>query len=104
MPQVTRELIIRPEAEAEMGEAFDWYEERVPGLGSDFLMNADASFHSILRNPQQFPIVHKNLRRALIRRFPYQIFFLLEEHRVVIIAVFHAKRSPKRWRGRANRL
>lgn len=100
---MTHELIVRPEAEAEMGEAFDWYEERAPGLGSDFLLNVDAAFQAILRHPQQFPIVHKYLRRALIRRFPYQAFFLLEEHRVVILAVFHAKRSPKHWRERANR-
>jgi toxin ParE1/3/4 len=48
---VTPELIVRPEAEAEMGEAFDWYEKRVPGLGSDFLLNVDAALHSILRSP-----------------------------------------------------
>ena len=97
---MTLELIVRPEAEAEMGEAFDWYEERLPGLGSDFLLNVDATFHAILRNPSQYPVVHRNLRRALIRRFPYQVFFLLEEHRIVVLAVFHAKRSPKRWQGR----
>jgi plasmid stabilization system protein ParE len=97
---VTPELIVRPEAEAEMGEAFDWYEKRVPGLGSDFLLNVDAAFHAILRNPYQYPMVHKNLRRALIRRFPYQVFFVLEEHRIVVLAVFHAKRIPKRWQGR----
>lgn len=95
------ELIIRPEAEAEMREAFDWYEERVPGLGSDFLLNLDAAFRSILRAPQHYPVVHRNIRRALIRRFPYQIFFVEAPHRIVVLAVFHAKRSPKRWKGRA---
>jgi plasmid stabilization system protein ParE len=94
---VTRELVVRPEAETEIREAFEWYERRVSGLGSDFLLNVDASLHSILRNPQQFPVIHKDLRRALIRRFPHQIFFLLETHRIVVLAVFHAKRSPKRW-------
>jgi len=94
---VTLKLIVRPEAEVEMAEAFDWYEERVSGLGSDFLLNVDAAFHAILRNPHQFPLVHKNLHRALIRRFPYQIFFLHEEHRIVVLAVFHAKHNPTRW-------
>jgi plasmid stabilization system protein ParE len=94
---VTRELVVRPEAETEIREAFEWYERRVSGLGSDFLLNVDASLHSILRNPQQFPVIHKDLRRALILRFPHQIFFLLETHRIVVLAVFHAKRSPKRW-------
>jgi plasmid stabilization system protein ParE len=97
---VTLEISIRPEAEAEMAEAFDWYEEHVPGLGSDFLLNVDAAFHAILRNPRLFPVVHQNLRRALTRRFPYQIFYVLEEHRIVVLAVFHAKRSPKCWKER----
>lgn len=94
---MTLELIVRPEAESELADAFDWYEDRVSGLGSDFLLNVDAAFHSILRNPRQFPVVHNNLRRALIRRFPYQIFFVLEEKRVVVLAVFHAKRNPRLW-------
>ena len=99
---MTRELVVRPEAETEISEAFEWYEARVSGLGSDFLLSVDAALHAILRNPQRFPVIHKNLRRILIRRFPYQIFFLLEKHRIVILAVFHAKRSPRRWMERDN--
>lgn len=101
---MTFELIISPEAEAEMGEAFDWYEEQLPGLGSDFLLNVDAALQTILRNPKQFPCVYKHLRQTLIRRFPYQIFFLLEKSKIVVLAVFHARRSPKRWLERANKL
>lgn len=73
---MTLELIVRPEAETDLSAAYEWYEERVSGLESDFLLNVDAAFHAILRNPQQFPILHQNLRRALVRRFPYQIFFV----------------------------
>ena len=95
-----RELIIRPEAEAELGEAFEWHESRVQGLGSEFLLAIDATLAGILRNPHQHPLVHKTVRRALLRRFPYKIFFVLGEHRIVILAVFHAKRNPKRWTDR----
>lgn len=49
---MTHELVVRPEAEAEVREAFEWYEERVSGLGSDFLLSVDAALHAILRNPQ----------------------------------------------------
>lgn len=48
---VMYELIIRPEAEAEINDAFTWYEEQVSGLGADFILNLDATFHKILRNP-----------------------------------------------------
>lgn len=95
---MTFELIAPPPRQREkLGEAFDWYEERVSGLGSDFLMNVDAALNAILRNPRRFPVVHNNLRRALIRRFPYQIFFVFEEKRIVVLAVFHASRNPRRW-------
>lgn len=67
---MSRRLIVRPEAEAEMADAFDWYEDRVPGLGSQFLLCVDAVFSAILRSPQQFPRVHRVVRRALTRRYP----------------------------------
>ncbi len=92
-----RELIIRPEAEGEIAEAFDWYEARVPGLGSDFLLASDATFDGIIRNPLQFPSVHKAVRCALLRRFPYEVFFVDAGQSIVVLAVFHVKRNPKRW-------
>ncbi|KAF0221672.1 MAG: hypothetical protein FD174_3 [Geobacteraceae bacterium] len=95
-----RELIIRPEAEAELAEAFEWYEERVQGLGSEFLISVDATVHAITRKPQQFAKVHKTVRRALLRRFPYAVFFLVEGTRIIILAFFHVKRDPKHWQER----
>ncbi len=97
---MSRRLIVRPEAEDEMADAFDWYEECVPGLGSDFLLCVDAVFNTIVRNPLQFPRIHRIARRALTRRFPYEVFFVEDDERVVILSVFHAKRNPKRWQER----
>jgi len=95
-----RLLIIRPEAEAEMADAFNWYEDRVAGLGSDFLLCVDATLSAILRNPQQYPRVHREVRRALTRRFPYEIFFVEDDEQIVVLAVFHAKQNPMRWKKR----
>ncbi|HNX33831.1 MAG TPA: type II toxin-antitoxin system RelE/ParE family toxin [Kiritimatiellia bacterium] len=97
---MSRRLIVRPEAEAEMTDAFDWYEDRVPGLGSAFLLCVDATFSAILRAPQQYPRIHKIVRRALTRRFPFEIFFVEDDERIVILAVFHSKRDPKCWKDR----
>ena len=97
---MSRRLIVRPEAEAEMVDAFDWYEERVPGLGAEFLLCVDAVFSAILRSPRQFPRVHKVARRALTRRFPYEVFFVEDHERVVVLSVFHVRRNPKRWQKR----
>ena len=97
---MSRRLIVRPEAEAEMTDAFDWYENRAPGLGNDFLLCVDAVLNAILRNPASFPRVHRIVRRALTRRFPYEIFFVEDDERIVIVSVFHARRNPKRWQDR----
>ncbi|MBI2440052.1 MAG: type II toxin-antitoxin system RelE/ParE family toxin [Lentisphaerae bacterium] len=94
------ELIVRAEAEAEMAAAFDWYEGRLSGLGTQFLLAVDAALHGIVRNPLQFPLVHKTARRALLRRFPYEVLFVAEVQRVVVLAVFHVKRNPMRWQER----
>ena len=64
-------LIVRPEAEVDLAEAYQWYEQQVHGLGAQFLLCVDAVMASIERNPQLFPVVHKGvIRRALTRRFP----------------------------------
>lgn len=94
------ELAIRPEAEAELAEAFDWYEEQLPGLGSEFLISVDAAVHAVTRNPLQFAKIHKNIRRTLLHRFPYGIFYLVEKNRIAVLAFFHVKRNPKRWQKR----
>lgn len=95
-----RDVIVRPDAESEMADAAAWYETRSDGLGAEFLRSVDAALQSLARTPLQFPLVYRDVRRALTRRFPYQIFFVVEEDKVVVLAVFHARRSPSRWRRR----
>ncbi|MBN2685876.1 MAG: type II toxin-antitoxin system RelE/ParE family toxin [Pontiellaceae bacterium] len=90
-------MVIRPEAEAELAEAFSWYEDQVPGLGAEFLNVVDAALAGIVRNPNGFPVVHKCVRRCLTRRFPYAVFYLLEPGRIVVLSVFHVRRHPKGW-------
>ncbi len=93
-------LIIRPEAETELAEAYDWYERRVPGLGADLLTAVDTAVDAILSNPLQYPAVYQSVRRVLTRRFPYQVLFLVEGDVVTVIAVFHGARDPKHWQDR----
>ena len=80
---MSRELIVRPEAEAELAQAFEWYECRIPGLGLDFIRAVDRLFNSILRNPLMYPVVYKTVRRGITRRFPYEAFSLVEPDTVV---------------------
>jgi toxin ParE1/3/4 len=90
-------MLIRPEAERDIEDAFSWYEEKRAGLGSDFLLCVEEGFAKILRGPEIYPVVHKNVRRILIRRFPYAIFYITEHYGLVVLAVAHASRDPRKW-------
>ena len=93
-------VIISTEAESDLTQAYLWYEKQVEGLGSEFLLCVDACIQNITRSPKIFQKVHKNIRRALIRRFPYGIFDIEQPDHIMIIAVFHASRDPSRWQSR----
>jgi plasmid stabilization system protein ParE len=94
-------IIFTAAAEAEIVEAVDWYEERSPGLSLDFTDELATVIRRIRENAQQFPIVHKDLRRALLRRFPYGVFFREKSGEIHVLACLHASRNPRRWRSRA---
>jgi hypothetical protein len=67
---------IRKPAEADIDTAFAWYESQREGLGLEFLTAVEATLALIQRSPDQFPRVHRDVRRALVRRFPYAVFYL----------------------------
>lgn len=94
-------LVFRPEAEADVQAAYRWYETKRSGLGEAFLLSMDSAVARIQRFPQLHPIIHHNLRRALLRRFPYAVFYLLETDRIVVTAVMHQRQEPKQWQDRS---
>jgi plasmid stabilization system protein ParE len=92
-----RDVIIRPEAELDLLEAFCWYEEQQQGLGFEFNIVVDATLTSVARDPHLSQILYGNVRRSLLRRFPYGIFYVTSDTEVTVVAVFHARRDPKSW-------
>lgn len=88
-------MLIRHEAEVDLKYAFSWYEDKRPGLGYDFLLQVEAGLSYIGRNPESNPSEYKGARKYLVKRFPYKIIYLLEEARIVILAVIHGKRKPE---------
>lgn len=97
---MTYRVVFRPEAQREVQEAFDWYEERGDGLGQEFLRAADACLSVVLRNPSAFQAVHREARRALMRKFPYALFYLVEDDVITVLACFHVKRTTADWHRR----
>ncbi len=96
-------LVIRPEAELDLEDAFAWYESQDPGLGSEFVRAIDTCISTIGRNPLTYRIVYQQARRALVRRFPYCLFYIVEEDMIFVIACFHSKRNPTYWQDRLNK-
>jgi plasmid stabilization system protein ParE len=97
---VKRTVIFRPAAEQELREAFDWYEQRRVGLGGQFEEEVDRTVARVQDNPLAFPRVHGPLHRALMRRFPYALFYLIVPNKIIIVSVFHGRRDPKIWQSR----
>jgi hypothetical protein len=87
-------------AELDVKDAATWYETQVRGLGEYFLLAVDHAVTEIEENPLQFPRVHSETRRTLLRRFPYALYFPVESDRTVLVGCFHGHRSPKSWQSR----
>ena len=97
---MTLPVVWIPEANEDLQEARAWYDNIRPGLAERFALAVDATIEEIAERPLQFPVVYRGRRRAGVRRFPYGIFFELQENRIVVIACFHGRRNPSRWQVR----
>lgn len=93
------EVIVRSGAEADIREAALWYESQRPGLGSEFTLRFDALVERIAESPLQCPEIGSGVRRALLGRFPYAVYFVVAPS-PVIIAVLHQRRHPDTWKQR----
>jgi plasmid stabilization system protein ParE len=89
-----------PGAKQDIAEAFAWYEQRSLGLGREYARCLDATIQSIQSHPLMYPAVFADLRRALVRRFPYAVFYEVEPERIVVYAVFHCSQDPDKWKAR----
>jgi len=97
---VTASIIIRPAAEADIQEARDWYERKRPGLGVTFVTRVDEGLDKLRRSPDLGILVHKQLRRLAVDRFPYGIFYVIEGQRIIVVGVIHGRRAPRHWKRR----
>ena len=89
-----------PEADAELTEARQWYSHHRKDLDLEFMHCIEIALSRIRSHPSLFPIVHGNLRRAVVRRFPFAIFYEVAGEEIQIVAVFHSRRNPDVWRSR----
>jgi len=73
-------LVIRPRAETDLREARNWYESQRAGIGAELLAEIDATIQGLIRDPQRHAVYYRGFRRVLARRFPYKLFYRLENN------------------------
>lgn len=81
---------------SDLEAAVDWYEGRQKGLGLEFLSCVEATIGTIQSMPELFANHHESFRRALIRRFPYSVFYTIEPQEIVVHAVFGNRQDPEK--------
>jgi plasmid stabilization system protein ParE len=89
-----------PEAEAEFVQAIEYYEECEVGLGYDFAVEVYSAIERTMAYPKAWPIIEEDIRRSLVRRFPYGILYAEEDEELLIVAVMHLHRDPDYWKHR----
>jgi plasmid stabilization system protein ParE len=95
-----KRITFHQDARAELLESAHYYEERNQGLGQSFIDDVEAAIDEIQQNPHACALVSSELRRKIIRRFPFGLLYVEESDRIRIIAVAHFKRRPEYWRDR----
>lgn len=94
------EVVFTRLASADVEQAFQWYEEQRSGLGTEFEAAVDQILELVGQMPELGPITHRDLRRILLVRFPYAIYYRVTE-RIEVRGCLHLRRSPNAWRRRA---
>jgi len=93
-------LISEPAVDRDVEAAYDWYEKEQSGLGLEFLHELRKTYDRISQGPLKYQALRGGIRRALLRRFPYAVYFDPQGDSVVILAVLHASRDPAEWQRR----
>jgi plasmid stabilization system protein ParE len=93
-------VVLTAEAEADFNAAADWYEEQA-GLGAKFTLQIRQVLVRIGQMPELHAVLHRDVRRAKVQKFPYNVYYRVRPDRVEVIAVLHGRRDPSIWKNRA---
>ena len=90
----------RSEARVEFLDAYRRYEDQRAGLGEEFAAEVSRVLRRVEAFPESFRADRQGVRRAILKRFPDSIYYLIETPRLIVLALYHAKRDPEGWRSR----
>ena len=89
-----------PEADAEMMAAASYYEAQQTGLGRRFLVAVQDAVNRVALRPGLYPVVELDVRRCLLKMFPFAVLFRERAGMIVVMAVMHLHREPAYWKDR----
>jgi len=87
-------VVYHPAAVNDLTESAKSHDERVPGLGADFLDEVDRTVSGIAESPVRYAIVRGNIRRCMLRRFPYGVYYHKTSEGIRILVIKHHSRHP----------
>ena len=93
-------LVAEPRADLDVAAAYQWYESERVGLGREFLDQLRIAYDRIADDPFRYQDLQSGVRRIVLRRFPYAVYFAVEPEAVVVLAVLHVSRDPAEWQRR----
>jgi len=97
---MTRGVSFHPLAEQELNDTASYYNAASPGLGATFLNEVERAIKQIREHPEAAPLVHRVVRRRLVRRFPSSVMYSVQADSIRILTTANRKRRPFYWRGR----
>ena len=97
---MTKKVEYHPETREEIHNAENWYDNRVEGLGLEFLLEVRFAESQIIRNSAMWPIYEGDTRRYLLKKFPFSSIYRIEENKIQIVAVAHCRKNPGYWKER----
>ena len=92
-----RELTFHPEVVEDIKGSYNWYEERLQGLGSGFLNELEDGYTAIQNFPETWATFHYGFKSYILNRFPFSILYQIMDEKIFIIAVMHNSRKPNYW-------
>lgn len=97
---MTFEIIVSREARADIAEAVDGFNDISATLSARFEVELELVYSNACEYPQMYPVVYKNFRRALLRHFPYSVFYVIEKSFILVVGVVHQARDESTWKQR----
>ena len=88
-------LLVEPRASLDIEETAMRYENQLTGLGTAFVLETDFAIERIQKSPKLYPCIYGTVRRILLRRFPFAMYFLVKNSEICVLAVLHQVRSDK---------